>query len=707
MSSQEYIQNDGDSPTQVDGATEHVLAPGPTGPNVHGPDATLSKSEGSRRRLSLVLLVVGVVMGLALGVYFHGPIARVLRLHDHHEGASAMGAAKQLWTCGMHPQVIQDKPGNCPICGMALEPVKADVGGQKVATAERKVKYWRDPMMSPPYISAQPGKSPMGMDLEPVYEDEVMAANAVQIDPVVVQNMGVRVAKVERGAVSRIARVVGFLQEAQPNAHDVSLRISGWVEKLQADTEGMRLKKGDPLFELYSPEIKVAIEELITARRSLSSLPAGADRLALDSARTLSDAAREKLLLWGIDGEEVDRLGGLDRAPRTVVFRSPIDGNLVEKMIVAGSMVKMGERALRIVDLRTLWLDTQVFAQDVPLVRIGGKVNASVESQVGRQFEGEVIFVHPRVDSTTRTATVRVALPNPDLTLRPGMYATAHITAELAKDALLMPREAVIDTGDRQVAFVSTGGGHFEPRRLKLGNSSTDGNVQVLEGLAPGEMVVTSGQFLLDAESRMREAIQKHLNEKLLRKPGQEKPPAAEPPVAAKGDAHAAHAGGSDDHAAHGAPKDIAPGSPEWNLAVDTVVGEYLKLAKRLGEVEKNKAPLDLAPLLKAAKVLSTSAGDDAQRSAARQIADAAARLAGLGLDDQRKQFKGVSDRVIALAERYTPSSAVGQRLYVLYCSMAKGFWLQDTHEMANPYYATGMKKCAEVKRTLPTVGRG
>jgi hypothetical protein len=243
---------------------------------------------GYRRRRGVLVGMLGVfvalVAGVAAGVRWHAPIAHAVRLDGHAHSGHATG--KQLWTCGMHPQVIQDKPGLCPICQMKLEPLdlvqsggSAMTGGSP-AMAERKVAYWWDPMMNPPYISDRPGKSPMGMDLVPRYEDEVSAGTSVKIDPVVVQNMGVRVAKVGRGPVRQDIRAVGYLQEAQPNVRDVNLRVSGWVEKLHADTVGMAVSRGAPLFDLYSPEVQVAVEELVAARQSLASLPRGADAVA-------------------------------------------------------------------------------------------------------------------------------------------------------------------------------------------------------------------------------------------------------------------------------------------------------------------------------------------------------------------------------------------------------------------------------------------
>lgn len=476
-----------------------------------------------RSRRYLVLLLV-LVAGLTAGVVLNEPILHVLGHHQHPADGGAPAEAdgkKQLWTCGMHPQVIQDEPGLCPICHMKLTPL--DVGDDEAAAAgggEPKVKYWWDPMIGPGSISEKPGKSSMGMDLVPVYEGQYSGGTSVTISPVVVQNMGVRVAEAKVGPIRRTVRAVGYLDQAQPNIRDVNLRVSGWIEKLYADTVGMHLAKGDELFELYSPEVQVAVGELIAARKAMGRLAPDADDLSRRTSETLLSAARRKLELWGIDAREVERLAKAAEPPRTVTFTSPITGHVTEKTIVQGSAVKAGDTAIKIVDHSTLWLDSQVYSQDLPFIELGQQVAATVEGGPRKEFEGEVIFVQPHVDPATRTATVRMAIPNPGLKLRPGMYATARIEAEAGDEILLVPREAVIDTGDRQITFVAMGEGRFEPRTLKTGLSSSDGMIQVLEGLEPGEEVVTSGQFLLDAESRMREAIQKHLKDRLLTKGG-------------------------------------------------------------------------------------------------------------------------------------------------------------------------------------------
>jgi RND family efflux transporter MFP subunit len=342
------------------------------------------------------------------------------------------------------------------------------------------------------------------MKLTPL-ETEGAEVGALTIDPVVVQNMGIRVAEARMGAVRRTIRAAGYLAEAEPNVRDVNLRVSGWIEHLHADTVGMHVEAGAPLFDLYSPELQVAVDELIASRGR------GGDVGEAVVAR----AARTKLERFGLRAADVERLARLDRAPRTVTFTSPTTGHVTEKLVVAGAAVKAGDRVLRIVDHSTLWLDAQVHPQDLAAVRIGSAVRAVVDGMPGDPIEGTVGFIHPHLDPATRTATVRAPIANPRLTLRPGMYATVGIAPAAAPETVVVPREAVIDTGTRRVVFVALAGGKFEPREVTTGASGEDGLVAIVEGLGVGERVVTSGQFLLDAESRMREAIQKHLSERL------------------------------------------------------------------------------------------------------------------------------------------------------------------------------------------------
>lgn len=445
-----------------------------------------------KRRHALVFAVALVVAVTADTRTVHGDEVTVPT-----ETRSAAEQKRTLWTCSMHPQVIRDSPGACPICGMQLTPMDPGKGSTEPQPSERKVKYWWDPMMQPPYISDRPGKSPMGMDLVPVYEDEVVAGQVISIDPRLEQNMGVQLAEVRRGVLRATVRAYAEIGEPESTVREIALRVSGWLVRLYANYEGAHIAKGAPLFELYSPELQTAIGEWIAAQ---SNAGGRAD---------VRQATRRKLVQLGLTEEQIDAFAGLSEPPATVVFRSPFTGHVVEKLVNEGVRVEAGQPILRVNDRSRMWLDAQVYEQDLPFVRLGQEVEARVIGLPGRVFRGTVTFIHPHVALPARTIVVRAELENPEGELRRGMAATATLSADIARDALLAPREAVIDTGERKVVFVATEPGHFEPRAVEVGPAGADGVVSVVRGLAPGDKVVVNGQFLLDAESRLREAARK------------------------------------------------------------------------------------------------------------------------------------------------------------------------------------------------------
>jgi len=415
----------------------------------------------------------------------------------------------------MHPQVIQDHPGLCPICHMKLVPLKTDsdaVGTsatQNSTMAKRKILYYWDPMLGPSSIAHAPGKSAMGMDLVPVYEDDQSAGPMVKIDPAIVQNMGIRTAQVSRGPLEKTVRTVGMLEVPETSQFEINLKVNGWIRKLYANQEGMHVHKGEPLFDLYSPDLQVAEEELIGAVKSLKAIdPKGSDALRAES-QNLVDSARQKLRLWDVADQDIDAIANSDKAAESVPFRNPADGDVIEKMVVEGSAVQAGMKIMRIEDHTTLWLNAQVYEDDMARIALGQQVEATVDAQPGKIYTGPITFIHPHLDHMTRTVMARVVLDNPIHELSPGMFATADIMTKPVMDAVWVPREAVIDTGKMQIAFVVMSQGRFEPRKVRMGMMADNDRVQILEGLAPGETVVTSGQFLLDVESRTTEAIDK------------------------------------------------------------------------------------------------------------------------------------------------------------------------------------------------------
>jgi len=408
--------------------------------------------------------------------------------------------AKQLYTCGMHPQIIREEPGNCPICGMELQPVRANAAKTVTAPAgERKIKYYKS-TMTPGEVSEKPGKDSMGMDMVPVYEGGDSKATAIQIDAGTVQRMNLKTAVVARGPLRREFRTVGTVTYNEEGFRDITTKYEGWIEKLHVDATWTTVKEGDPLFEIYSPDLYNAELNYLVARQSEAQ-----------DGGALIRAARARLQLLDLPAEEIEELDRSGKAPRTRVFRAPAAGVVIEKMAVVGQMVKPGERLYRLADLSTVWVVAQIYESDLPFVREGQTATVRTTYGAMRTFAGQVSRLLPQVEEQTRTVSARIAVSNADGFLRPGMFTDVKFVAQLADSAVLVPEMAVLRSGERNTVFVALDGGSFEPRDVQLGNRSEGGNYEVLSGLVGGERVVTSGQFMLDSESQLREAIQKML----------------------------------------------------------------------------------------------------------------------------------------------------------------------------------------------------
>ncbi|HET6203892.1 MAG TPA: efflux RND transporter periplasmic adaptor subunit [Planctomycetota bacterium] len=630
-------------------------------------------------------------LGVTAAAFAVGLIAGRRLVPGRAQRAAASAPAEETkWICGMHPDVIREEPGACPICGMDLVPKR--VAGRGSKGGERKIAYWWDPMMGPSSISDRPGKSPMGMDLVPRYEDEVAGGQTIEIDPALVQNMGIRLATVEEGPLETSIRTVGTLREAQPLERDITLKIGGFVEELRADTVGMEVRSGDPLFVLYSPDLLVAQGELLAARRAVERLPATASEVLRRESEELLETARRKLRLWDIPEEEIRRFESFDRPDGRATFRSPAGGFLVEKEIVKGTAVMAGTRVLRIVDYSTLWLDGRAYEYQIPFLQLGQTGRARVESLPGDSFEGKVVFLAPSVDEKTRTATVRIAVPNPEGRLKPGMYARVEFRALVAERALRVPREAVIDTGTRQIAFVAREGGRFDPRLVRMGAAGDEGMVQVIEGLAPGEEVVVSGQFLLDSESRTREAIRKFKESK------KRAPAEAETRPAELG----AHQGMGPAPPPASAPS--TPGTEAAHRRVDAVVLPYIRLVDALARDGYDAEAVET--IRRGAEDLAREDRPEVGELGKR-IAEQAKALASGPEAERRKRFAAMSESVVRLVGVVPPTGAVGEALFVLRCPMFPGSWLQPSREVTNPLYGTAMLHCGEVVRAIVPVRVG
>jgi len=412
---------------------------------------------------------------------------------DDNPAATTQG--KTLYTCGMHPQVIQDHPGNCPICGMKLTRLNRDTG-------QRTIKYYQS-TMNPGEISQEPGKDSMGMEMVPVYEEASGAGGpTIVIDPVTIQDMGIRTGVVTRGPLRRVVRTVGVIDYAESALADVTTKFKGWIEKLYVDTTGQQVHRGEPLFEIYSPELYSAqVEYVLSLQTATRSADPGSDALRA--------SARLKLKYWDISDQQIDELEETRKPRKTLSVLAPIDGFVIEKDVVEGQMVNAGMNIYRLADLGLVWVQAEIYEQDLPYLKLGQEAVVTLSYLPDRKFRGRVTYIYPYLDPKTRTVKVRMEFHNPGYFLKPGMYASVEVHAELASSALLVPDSAVLRSGQRNTVFVALPGGKFDPRTVTLGPRAENDRVQVLSGLKDGERIVTSGQFLLDSESQLREAIQK------------------------------------------------------------------------------------------------------------------------------------------------------------------------------------------------------
>ncbi len=320
------------------------------------------------------------------------------------------------------------------------------------------------------------------------------------------QRLGVAFGTAEVRLLSKTIRAVGFVTAAEPRMHWFAPKVGGWIEKLYVDFTGAWVRKGQPLMEIYSPELVTAQGELILARnlqRSLASSSISEVRSAVD---TLLNSARLRLQYWDISEKQIREIEETARIRRTLTLESPWSGIVMEKNVLSGSWVRPGQPLYMIADLSEVWIETEFYEADLALISEGQPVEVSVIAYPGESFSGRLEYVYPTLEQKTRTLKARIAVKNLGNRLKPGLYATVRLEANVADSALAVPASAVIQTGEREIVFVVQPDGMLEPRQVKLGARTPDW-VQVLAGVQPGERVVRSATFLIDSESNLRSAL--------------------------------------------------------------------------------------------------------------------------------------------------------------------------------------------------------
>ncbi len=467
------------------------------------------------KRKIWIISLVGIMAGLALSFTFSGFGKPELETVVESAAPSSAVAAEepaQQYTCGMHPMVIVDEPGSCPICGMDLVPLKAGTGGDAVAkpAGERKVKYWQAPM-DPTYIRNEPGKSPMGMDLVPVYEDEAPGGSMISIDPVTAQNMGVRTAIAEKAELSRTIRTVGLVAYDEPKQFSINSKIAGWVERLYVNETGQFVKKGQKLLEIYSPELVSAQEEFLLALNNQAVLASSSFSSIAEGANRLLEASRKRLRLWDISEDQIRRLEKTRKSEKTLILRASYNGIVNMKMVNEGMFVKAGMELFQLSDISKVWVYADIYEYELPWVKVGQQAEIILPFVGEQKLTAKVTYIYPYVESKTRTIKARLELDNPDFKLKPDMYVNVRLKTETIMDAVTIPAEAVLHSGEKRTVFIALEEGKFEPREVKVGIQDDNGMIEIKQGVLVGERVVTSAQFMLDSESQLREAIAKML----------------------------------------------------------------------------------------------------------------------------------------------------------------------------------------------------
>ena len=385
----------------------------------------------------------------------------------------------------------------------------ASASGGSEVRKERKILYYRNPMGLPD-TSPTPKKDPMGMDYVPVYEGEQEAqaqegSQQIRISTEKVQKLGVRVEAVNRQPLDKVVRASGRIEPDERQIYTITPKFEGYVERLHVNVTGQFVTKGQPLFEVYSPELLSAQREYAIARQGVDSLKSASEETQR-GMRELAESSLIRLRNWDVSEEQLASLSQSGAARRTLTFRSPVSGIVTEKKAVQGMRFMPGEMLYQVTNLASIWVIADVFEQDIGQVRQGSKAIVKVDAYADKTFPGIITYVYPTLKNETRTVPVRVELGNPSGQLKPGMYAQVELSSASRTPVLTVPVSAVIDSGTRQIVLVQKEEGRFEPREIKVGARSND-RIEVVQGVQDGEIVVVAANFLIDAESNLKAAI--------------------------------------------------------------------------------------------------------------------------------------------------------------------------------------------------------
>jgi Cu(I)/Ag(I) efflux system membrane fusion protein len=470
-------------------------APKPGEPLPEGEEAS---PPGWRTMAAVRWALVALMAAAAAGawVYWAAPAPRV-------------SSAQASYQCPMHPSVIQDRTGSCPICGMDL--VLVEPGRKKAAapaaSAAGPGKFWCP--MHPEVWSDDPearcekcgGMKLVPREAPPPPAQGVRGLVPVDVSAERVQLMGMRTARATRARLAPQLRTVGYVSANESTLAIITARFTGWVDDLKVAQSGQKVAKGQVLATVYSPELTTAEQVYLNAVR-WNREPSGGSQVS----GGLDADARKRLELLGIAAQDIEALARAGKAPPSTPLRSPVAGYVARRGALPGLYFTPGTELFQIADLSSVWVVADVYEYDMSRVKVGQRGTLALGAWPGERFAGRVQFISPAVNPESRTLQARMEFRNPALKLRPGMYGDVVIDLDAA-EGIVVPGEAIVDTGELQYVFVVKSAGRFEPRPVKLG-ARAEAQVHVLEGLAEGETVVTTANFLVDSESRLRAAVE-------------------------------------------------------------------------------------------------------------------------------------------------------------------------------------------------------